>query len=56
VALNQQFRLFWLGVGKDDTLTGPGARAFAEAIDKAGISFVFKETEDGTSGRGGGST
>jgi enterochelin esterase-like enzyme len=44
-ALNKQFKLFWLGVGKDDTLTGPGDRAFAEAIDKAGMSFVFKETE-----------
>ena len=44
-ALNKQFKLFWLGVGKDDTLTGPGDRAFAEAIGKAGLSFVFKETE-----------
>ena len=43
--LNKQFRLLWLGVGKDDTLTGPGDRAFAEAIDKAGLSFVFKQTE-----------
>jgi enterochelin esterase-like enzyme len=44
-ALNRQFKLFWLGVGKDDTLTGPGDRAFAEAIGKAGLKHVFKETE-----------
>jgi len=44
-ALNKQFKLFWMGVGKDDGLTGPGDRAFAQAIDKAGLSFVFKETD-----------
>jgi len=22
-SLNKQFKLFWIGVGKDDTLTGP---------------------------------
>ena len=44
-ALNKQFKLFWLGVGKDDTLTGPGDRAFADAIGKAGVKLVFKETE-----------
>jgi enterochelin esterase family protein len=44
-ALNKQFKLFWMGVGKDDGLTGPGDRAFAQAIDQAGMSFVFKETE-----------
>ena len=44
-ALNKQFKLFWMGVGKDDGLTGPGDRAFAQALDQAGMSFVFKETE-----------
>ncbi|HEY7497007.1 MAG TPA: alpha/beta hydrolase-fold protein [Vicinamibacterales bacterium] len=44
-ALNKQFKLFWLGVGKDDGLTGPGDRAFAQTLDKHGMSFVFKETE-----------
>jgi enterochelin esterase-like enzyme len=44
-ALNKQFKLFWMGVGKDDGLTGPGDRAFAQAIDQAGMSFVFKETD-----------
>ena len=26
-SLNKQFKLFWIGVGKDDTLTGPGDHA-----------------------------
>ena len=24
--VNKQFKLFWVGVGKDDTLTGPATR------------------------------
>jgi enterochelin esterase family protein len=43
--LNTQFKLFWVGVGKDDGLTGPGDRAFSEALTKHGIKHVFKETE-----------
>jgi enterochelin esterase family protein len=43
--LNKQFKLFWIGVGKDDTLTGPGDRAFVETLKKHGINHVFKETE-----------
>jgi enterochelin esterase-like enzyme len=43
--LNKQFKLFWVGVGRDDTLTGPGDRAFAETLKKHGINHVFKETE-----------
>ena len=31
--LNKQFKLFWVGVGKDDTLTGPGDKAFARSAD-----------------------
>ena len=33
--LNKQFKLFWIGVGKDDGLTGPGDHAFAAALDPA---------------------
>ena len=43
--LNKQFKLFWIGVGKDDTLTGPGDRALAETLAKHGVKHVFKETE-----------
>ena len=42
--LNKQFKLFWIGVGKDDTLTGPGDHAFVEAIKKAGINQTFVVT------------
>jgi enterochelin esterase family protein len=43
--LNKQFKLFWIGVGKDDALTGPGDRALSETLNKHGIKHVFKETE-----------
>jgi enterochelin esterase family protein len=44
-ALNKQFKLFWVGVGKDDGLTGPGDRAFAETLAKHGVKHEFKLTE-----------
>ena len=34
---NKQFKVFWMGVGKDDGLTGPGDHAFAEALKKHGV-------------------
>jgi enterochelin esterase family protein len=43
--LNKQFKLFWVGVGKDDTLTGPGDRAFAAALETAGVTHTFVESE-----------
>jgi enterochelin esterase-like enzyme len=43
--VNKQFKLFWIAVGKDDTLTGPGDRALTEAFEKAGIRHQFKLTE-----------
>jgi enterochelin esterase-like enzyme len=44
-AVNKQFKLFWVGVGKDDGLTGPGDRAFAETLAKHGVKHEFKLTE-----------
>jgi enterochelin esterase-like enzyme len=44
-AVNKQFKLFWVGVGRDDTLTGPGDRAFAETLAKHGVKHEFKLTE-----------
>ena len=44
-ALNKQFKLLWLGVGKDDGLTGPGDRAFAETLSQHGVTHQFKLTE-----------
>jgi enterochelin esterase-like enzyme len=42
---NKQFKLFWVGVGKDDGLTGPGDKAFVEALNKHGIKHTFRLTE-----------
>jgi enterochelin esterase family protein len=42
---NKQFKLFWIGVGKDDALTGPGDRAFSEALNKYQITHTFRLTE-----------
>lgn len=44
-AINKQFKVFWMGVGKDDTLTGPGDRALNEAFTKANIKHTWKLTE-----------
>jgi enterochelin esterase-like enzyme len=38
---NKQFKLFWIGVGKDDTLTGPGDKVLDEVLTKAGVTHTF---------------
>jgi enterochelin esterase family protein len=38
---NRQFKLFWMGVGKDDTLTGPGDRDFDALLTAKGIHHTF---------------
>jgi enterochelin esterase family protein len=43
--VNKQFKLFWLGVGKDDTLTGPGDKDFAAALKAAGVKHDFVLSE-----------
>jgi enterochelin esterase-like enzyme len=43
--LNRQFKLFWVGVGKDDTLTGPGDKAFDAALTKIGVKHLFTLSE-----------
>ena len=42
---NKRFKLFWIGVGKDDVLTGPGDHAFAQVLTERGITHTFKVTE-----------
>jgi len=42
---NKQFKLFWVGVGKDDALTGPGDHALVDALKKAGVKHTFVESE-----------
>jgi len=41
-AANKQFKLLWVGVGKDDTLTGPGDKTFVETLTKHGVKHTFK--------------
>ena len=43
--VNTQFKLFWVGVGKDDTLTGPGDKDFDASLTKAGITHTFELTD-----------
>ena len=44
-AVNQQFKLFWMLVGKDDTLVGGGDKAFEEALTKESIKHMFHFVE-----------
>ena len=44
-AINKQFKLLWIAVGKDDTLVGNGDKALDAAMTKAGIKHQFKLTE-----------
>src|SRR4029453_7708041 len=42
---NKQFKLFWVGVGKDDMLTGPGDRALEEMLTMRGITHTTRLRE-----------
>lgn len=42
--VNGQFKLLWLGVGRDDTLTGPGDMDFAATLKTRGINHTFEVT------------
>ena len=42
---NKQFKMFWMAVGKDDTLVGAGDKAFDELLTAKGIKHSFKLTE-----------
>jgi enterochelin esterase family protein len=44
-ASNKQFKLLWVGVGKDDTLTGPGDKAFHDTLVKHGIEHTWRLTD-----------
>jgi enterochelin esterase family protein len=43
--LNKQVKLFWIGVGKDDMLTGPGDKDFVAALKAAGVTHTFVLSE-----------
>ena len=39
--LNKQFKVFWVGIGKDDGLTGPSNTTLNQALTKAGITHTY---------------
>jgi enterochelin esterase-like enzyme len=39
---NKQFKVFWVGIGKDDTLTGPSNTTLHDALTKAGITHTYE--------------
>ena len=41
-ASNKQFKLLWVGVGKDDMLTGQGDRALHDTLAKRGIEHTWR--------------
>jgi enterochelin esterase-like enzyme len=39
---NKQFKLLWMGVGRDDTLVGPSDKALDAALTAHGIHHTFE--------------
>ena len=39
--VNKQFKVFWIGIGKDDRLTGPSNTTLHDALTKAGITHTY---------------
>jgi enterochelin esterase family protein len=44
-AINKQLKVFWIGVGKDDTLVGTNAKALDETLTAKGIKHTFRVTD-----------
>jgi len=42
---NKQFKLFWMGVGKDDTLVGAGDKDFDALLTAKGVTHTFTLTD-----------
>jgi enterochelin esterase family protein len=42
--VNKQFKVFWVAVGKDDGLTGPGDQAFVDALTRHGVRHTYLVT------------
>jgi enterochelin esterase-like enzyme len=42
---NKKLKLLWIGIGKDDALTGAGAKALDEALSKANIKHTYQVGE-----------
>jgi enterochelin esterase-like enzyme len=44
-AINKQFKLLWIAIGKDDTLIGNNAKALSDTLNAKGIKHTFLVTE-----------
>jgi enterochelin esterase family protein len=44
-AINRQFKLLWVGVGKDDALATGGSRTIDEVLTRTKIQHVYRVTE-----------
>jgi enterochelin esterase-like enzyme len=44
-AINKQFKVFWIAIGKDDALVGGGSKALTDALTRAGIKHTYLVTE-----------
>jgi len=42
---NKKLKLLWMGIGKDDNLVGPSAKALDEALTKANIKHTYQVGE-----------
>ena len=43
--INQQFKTFWIGVGKDDALAGGGSKVLTDTLNAKGIKHTYRVTE-----------
>jgi enterochelin esterase-like enzyme len=43
--INQQFKTFWIAIGKDDALVGAGSKTLTDALTAKGIKFTYRVTE-----------
>jgi enterochelin esterase family protein len=43
--INQQFKTFWIAVGKDDALVGAGSKTLTDALNAKGIKHTYRVTE-----------
>jgi len=40
--VNKRFKVLWIGIGKDDSLTGPSNTTLHDALTKAGITHTYE--------------
>ena len=43
--INQQFKTFWIAIGKDDALVGAGSKTLTDTLTAKGIKHTYRVTE-----------